>query len=148
MLIIESSDKKTTEFYFLLFCDESDLLYNLFDLYNKTDIEINELNKKKISIELEIDHESLSLVKEYFNNNLLKTDTFLDSLNDDELFKLVNASNFLLMENLLDKVCIIIAKKICDNKTSDEIIDKYNLKDYLTEEEIEEIKNEELYNVN
>ena len=148
MLVIKTSDNKKIEIHFLLFCEESDLLYELFDLNSKTEKELKELNTIKNYIELDLDYDSLFLVKEYLNNCLLNGDKFLDSLKDEELFKLANISNYLLMEKLLDNICIRIAKKICDNKTSDEIIDKYNLRDYLTDEEIEEIKNEELYNVN
>jgi len=148
MLVIKTSDNKKIEIHFLLFCEESDLLYELFDLNSKTEKELKDLNTIKNYIELDLDYDSLFLVKEYLNNCLLNGDKFLDSLKDEELFKLANISNYLLMEKLLDNICIRIAKKICDNKTSDEIIDKYNLRDYLTDEEIEEIKNEELYNVN
>lgn len=146
MLVIKTSDDKQIEIHFLLFCEESDLLYELFDLNSKTEKELKDLNTIKNYIELDLDYDSLLLVKEYLNNCILNGDKFLDSLKDEELFKLSNISNYLLMEKLLDNICIRIAKKICDNKTSDEIIDKYNLRDYLTDEEIEEIKNEELYN--
>ena len=115
-------------------------------LFNNEKQEFEPLCKNYI--ELDLDYDSLLLVKEYLNNCILNGDIYLDSLKDEELFKLANISNYLLMEKLLDNICIRIAKKICDNKTSDEIIDKYNLRDYLTDEEIEEIKNEELYNVN
>ena len=64
------------------------------------------------------------------------------SLQDEDIFKLILASNFLFIQSLLDLTCSKIAEYISECDTSEEIRKRFNIKNDFTPEEEEEIKRE------
>ena len=142
MLLIKSKkDKQTVEYDLKLFCYESKYIYDLFLLDYKDDEEIELFYNQNQSIELDIKYNILLLLKEYFNNCILNIDNFLNNLSQQELFDITNISDYFCMDVLLDKSCKLLANRITQCKTESELIKYFDLKNNLTDEEIDEIKN-------
>ena len=98
----------------------------------------------------EVDFETFDLIKKYFEWNHLESDEnkkkewfdeFLN-INDEILFKLIMASNYLELKDLLDETCKKVAEYIKLCKTPQEIRRRFNIKNDFTPEEEEAIKKE------
>jgi len=142
MLFIKSTKSgKCVEFDLKLFCYESKFIYDLFLLDNKNDEEIELFYSQDQYLDLDINYNILLLIREYFNNCILNTDNFLNNLSQQELFDITNISDFFCMDILLEKSCKIMANRIQECKTEKDLINYFDLKNNLTDEEIDEIKN-------
>ena len=142
MLTIKSKkNKKSVEYDLKLFCYESKFIYDLFLLDNKSDEEIELFYNQNQLIELDKNYNLLLLLKEYFNNYILNIDNFLNNLSNQELFDITHMSDYFCMDILLDKSCKLMANRITQCKTESELIKYFDLKNNLTDEEIDEIKN-------
>ena len=142
MLTIKSKkNKKSVEYDLKLFCYESKFIYDLFLLDNKSDEEIELFYNQNQLIELDINYNLLLLLKEYFNNCILNIDNFLNNLSNQELFDITHMSDYFCMDILLDKSCKLMANRITQCKTETDLINYFDLKNNLTDEEIDEIKN-------
>ena len=67
---------------------------------------------------------------------------YIESFNDDILFDIILASNYLDIKDLLDLSCKKVADDIKKCKTPQEIRRKYNIKNDFTPEEEEQIRSE------
>ena len=142
MLFIKSTKSgKCVEFDLKLFCYESKFIYDLFLLDNKNDEEIELFYSQDQYLDLDINYNILLLIREYFNNCILNTDKFLNNLSQQELFNITTISDFFCMDILLEKSCKIMANRIQECKTEKDLINYFDLKNNLTDEEIDEIKN-------
>ena len=139
--ILSKINNKSVDFDLKMFCYESKFIYDLFLLDDKTDEEIELFYNKNQFVELDIKYDILLLLKEYFNNNILNIDKFLNNLSKQELFDITNISDFLCMDILLEKSCKFMANKILNCKTESDLIEYFNIKNIFTDEEIDEIKN-------
>ena len=70
--------------------------------------------------------------------NVEKWDAEFIDLDDTELFKIVNAANYLMIQSLLDLSCAKIASYI-KGKSTQEIRDRFNIVNDFTEEEEEKV---------
>ncbi len=142
MLFIKSTkNNKCVEFDLKLFCYESKFIYDLFLLDNKNEEEIELFYSQDQYVDLDINYNILLLIREYFNNCILNTDNFLNNLSQQELFDITTISDFFCMDILLEKSCKIMANRIQECKTEKDLINYFDLKNNLTDEEIDEIKN-------
>ena len=96
------------------------------------DIKLNTLTK----INLFLEKNDSSEVDEQWNN------VFIENINDDELFEIILAANYLDIKDLLDLSCKKVADDIKKCKTPQEIRRRYNIKNDFTPEEEEEIRKE------
>ena len=106
---------------------------------------------KNDSIPLDITFNISELIKEYLehtlteknNNEKVKWENeYLEKMNDDLLFELILAANYLDIKCLLDVTCKKVADYIKQCKTPQEIRRRFNIKNDFTPEEEEEIKKE------
>tara|TARA_Y100000389_G_scaffold190267_1_gene214949 strand:+ start:707 stop:1216 length:510 start_codon:yes stop_codon:yes gene_type:complete len=75
-------------------------------------------------------------IKNTFNNK------FVLNMDDNTLFNIISAANYLDIESLLDLCCKQVADYIKECKTPQEIRRRFNIKNDFTPEEEEEVKKE------
>ena len=100
----------------------------------------------------EVDSETFNLINQYwewkFKNKEITNDNskiwFKSFFNfdDEKLFALIMASNYLQLNELLDESCRKVAEEIKSCKTPQEIRRRFNITNDFTPEEEEHIKNE------
>ena len=76
------------------------------------------------------------------NNDYDWNNTYIADFNDEVLFDIILAANYLDIKDLLDLSCKRVADDIKKCKTPQEIRRRYNIKNDFTPEEEEEIRNE------
>ena len=96
------------------------------------DIKLEILTK----INMFLEKNDTSEIDEQWNNN------FIENINDDVLFEIILAANYLDIKDLLDLSCKKVADDIKKCKTPQEIRRRYNIKNDFTPEEEEEIRKE------
>ena len=123
-------------------------LLGLDDISDIKDIKEEDITSDEIPLDISLDiltKINVFLDKNNGNNNENEQDwnnTYIADFNDEVLFDIILAANYLDIKDLLDLSCKRVADDIKKCKTPQEIRRRYNIKNDFTPEEEEEIRKE------
>jgi S-phase kinase-associated protein 1 len=121
-------------------------------LHIDDDTPIEEIEVPEESIPVTVNKDILELIIKYieYHNETTETEQqqndwdskFMKSLDDNTLFDIILAANYLDNEKLLDLSCKTVSNYIKQCKTPQEIRRRFNIKNDFTPEEEDQVRNE------